>query len=74
MMKMNVSILKVGKCLRRKMKIKEKNKISFYILSTFFLEMKGFSKKNIRSMRLFYEEYAFYEKWQQLVAKLPFRI
>ena len=56
------------------MKIKEKNKISFYILSTFFLEMKEFPKKNIRSIRLFYEEYAFDEKWQQFVAKLPFRI
>ena len=33
--------------------------------------MKGFSERNIRSMRLFYEEYADDEKWQQLVAKLP---
>ena len=36
-----------------------------------FPNMKGFSERNIRSMRLFYEEYAFDEKWQQLVAKLP---
>lgn len=33
--------------------------------------MKGFSERNIRSMRLFYEEYADDAKWQQLVAKLP---
>lgn len=33
--------------------------------------MKGFSERNIRSMRLFYEEYADDEKWQQLVVKLP---
>ncbi len=33
--------------------------------------MKGFSERNIRSMRLFYEEYADDENWQQLVAKLP---
>ena len=33
--------------------------------------MKGFSERNIRSMRLFYEEYVDDEKWQQLVAKLP---
>ena len=33
--------------------------------------MKGFSERNIRAMRLFYEKYAFDEKWQQLVAKLP---
>ena len=36
-----------------------------------FPNMKGFSERNIRSMRLFYEEYAEDEKWQQLVAKLP---
>ena len=36
-----------------------------------FPNMKGFSERNIRSMRLFYEEYADDEKWQQLVAKLP---
>ena len=36
-----------------------------------FPNMKGLSERNIRSMRLFYEEYAFDEKWQQLVAKLP---
>ncbi len=35
-----------------------------------FPNMKGFSERNIRSMRLFYEEYADDEKWQQLVAKL----
>ena len=33
--------------------------------------MKGFSGRNIRSMRAFYEEYSEDEKWQQLVAKLP---
>ena len=33
--------------------------------------MKGFSERNIRSMRLFYKEYVDDEKWQQLVAKLP---
>lgn len=33
--------------------------------------MKGFSERNIRAMRMFYEEYATDEKWQQLVAKLP---
>lgn len=33
--------------------------------------MKGFSERNIRSMRLFYEEYKDNENWQQLVAKLP---
>lgn len=32
--------------------------------------IKVFSKRNIRAMRIFYEEYATYEKWQQLVAKL----
>lgn len=36
-----------------------------------FPNMKGFSERNIRAMRLFYEEYAYDEKWQQLVAKLP---
>lgn len=36
-----------------------------------FPNIKGFSERNIRSMRLFYEEYANDEKWQQLVAKLP---
>jgi hypothetical protein len=33
--------------------------------------MKSFSERNIRTMSLFYEEYADDEKWQQLVAKLP---
>lgn len=36
-----------------------------------FPNMTGFSERNIRSMRLFYEEYQDDEKWQQLVAKLP---
>ncbi|MEG1597803.1 MAG: PDDEXK nuclease domain-containing protein [Bacilli bacterium] len=36
-----------------------------------FPNIKGFSERNIRSMRLFYEEYKDDEKWQQLVAKLP---
>lgn len=36
-----------------------------------FPSMKGFSERNIRAMRLFYEEYCDDEKWQQLVAKLP---
>lgn len=36
-----------------------------------FPNMQGFSERNIRAMKLFYEEYAFDEKWQQLVAKLP---
>ena len=36
-----------------------------------FPNMKGFSERNIRAMRMFYEEYATDEKWQQLVAKLP---
>ena len=36
-----------------------------------FPNMKGFSERNIRSMRLFYEEYVDDENWQQLVAKLP---
>ena len=36
-----------------------------------FPNMKGFSERNIRSMRLFYEQNVEDEKWQQLVAKLP---
>lgn len=36
-----------------------------------FPDMKGFSERNIRAMRMFYEEYATDEKWQQVVAKLP---
>ena len=36
-----------------------------------FPNIKGFSERNIRSMRMFYEEYSGDEKWQQLVAKLP---
>ena len=36
-----------------------------------FPNIKGFSERNIRSMRLFYEEYADDKIWQQLVAKLP---
>ena len=36
-----------------------------------FPNINGFSERNIRSMRLFYDEYANDEKWQQLVAKLP---
>ena len=36
-----------------------------------FPNMKGFSERNIRAMRMFYEEYANDEKWQQLAAKLP---
>ena len=36
-----------------------------------FPNMKGFSERNIRSMRLFYEEYKDDKIWQQLVAKLP---
>ena len=35
-----------------------------------FPNMKGFSERNIRSMRLFYEEYKDDVIWQQLVAKL----
>lgn len=35
--------------------------------------MKGFFERNIRSMKLFWKEYADDEKWQQLVAKLPKR-
>ena len=40
-------------------------------LKLVFANMKGFSERNIRSMCLFYEEYRDDEKWQQLVAKLP---
>ena len=36
-----------------------------------FPNMKGLSERNIRSMRLFYEENVEDEKWHQLVAKLP---
>ena len=36
-----------------------------------FPNMKGFSERNLRNMKLFYEEYRDDEKWQQLVAKLP---
>lgn len=36
-----------------------------------FPNIKGFSERNIRSMRLFYEEYKDDVIWQQLVAKLP---
>ena len=36
-----------------------------------FPNIKGFSERNLRSMKLFYEEYKEDEKWQQLVAKLP---
>jgi len=36
-----------------------------------FPNVKGFSERNIRAMRMFYEEYANDVKWQQLVAKLP---
>lgn len=36
-----------------------------------FPNMKGFSERNIRAMRLFYEEYQNDIIWQQLVAKLP---
>ena len=36
-----------------------------------FPNMKGFSERNIKSMRLFHKEYADDEIWQQLVAKLP---
>ena len=35
--------------------------------------IKGSSERNIRAMRIFYEEYAIDEKWQQLVAKLPWK-
>ena len=34
-------------------------------------ENKQYGNNFIRSMRLFYEEYADDEKWQQLVVKLP---
>lgn len=33
--------------------------------------IKGFSDRNLRSMKYFYNEYKNNEKWQQLVAKLP---
>lgn len=36
-----------------------------------FPNMKGFSDRNLRAMKLFYEEYKDDEIWQQLVAKLP---
>ena len=36
-----------------------------------FPNIKGFSERNLRSMKLFYEEYKEDEIWQQLVAKLP---
>ena len=36
-----------------------------------FPSMKGFSERNTRSMRLFYNEYKDDEKVQQLVAQLP---
>ena len=36
-----------------------------------FPNMTGFSERNLRSMKLFYEEYKDDEKWQQAVAKLP---
>lgn len=36
-----------------------------------FPTMKGFSERNLRAMKLFYEEYNEDENWQQLVAKLP---
>lgn len=36
-----------------------------------FPNLKGFSDRNLRSMKLFYEEYKDDENWQQLVAKLP---
>ena len=35
-----------------------------------FPNINGFSERNIRTMRMFYEEYALDEKWQQVVAKL----
>lgn len=43
----------------------------FIELKLTFPNMKGFSERNIRAMRLFYEEYKDDEKWQQVVAKLP---
>ena len=36
-----------------------------------FPKIKGFSERNLRSMKLFYDEYKDDENWQQLVAKLP---
>lgn len=33
--------------------------------------IKGFSERNLRSMKIFYNEYKKDKKWQQLVAKLP---
>ena len=36
-----------------------------------FPGIKGFSSRNIRDMRRFYEEYRSDESWRQLVAKLP---
>lgn len=36
-----------------------------------FPNIKGFSERNLRSMKIFYEEYKDDEKWQHLVAKLP---
>ncbi len=36
-----------------------------------FPDIKGFSERNLRAMRAFYEEYSSDKKWQQLVAKLP---
>ena len=33
--------------------------------------MKGFSERNLRKMKLFYNEYRGYENWPQLVANLP---
>lgn len=36
-----------------------------------YLNIKGFSSRNLRSMKLFYEEYKDNINWQQLVAKLP---
>ena len=36
-----------------------------------FPDLKGFSGRNLRSMKLFYEEYADNKIWQQAAAKLP---
>lgn len=36
-----------------------------------FPNLKGFSARNLRAMKLFYEQYKDDENWQQLVAKLP---
>jgi len=36
-----------------------------------FPNLKGFSSRNLRNMKLFYEEYKEDEIWQQTVAKLP---